>query len=904
MATAQAPKKIRTIEGITEYQLDNGLQVLLFPDESKPTVTVNVTYFVGSRHEGYGEAGMAHLLEHMLFKGTPLHKNVPKELGDRGAQFNGTTSLDRTNYYETLPSSDENLKFAIRFEADRMINSYVKKSDLDSEMTVVRNEFERGENSPSQVLMQRMMGAAYEWHNYGKSTIGNRSDIERVPIDRLKAFYRKHYQPDNAMLVVAGSFDTDNALEYAQEYFGSIDRPERIKDNTYTEEPAQDGEREVTLRRVGEKQIVAAAYHIPSGSHPDFESLRVLGYILGTEPSGRLYKALIETKIGTAVSTFSWGLHDPGLILMDVELKKDGDLAKAKEVFLKTIQDLGESGVTEEEVERAKTEILAQRELSTANTTQVAVSLSNWASQGDWRLYFLSRDRVEKVTAEKVQEVAQKYLQTNNRTTGIFIPSEKAVRIAVPSSPDLGELLADYKGRKEIISGEKFDPTPANIQKRTTYKELGQGIKVALLPKKNRGETVVMNLTLRYGNEASLKGLVTAGEFLPQMLSRGTKELNFEQLQDEFTKNRIAIRASGLRGLTSVNLQTKRENLPRAIELVRQMLREATLPESEFETLKQQAIQGLRSSLAEPQALAIRKVQRTINPYGKDDIRYIPTIEEEIERVEQCSLSQLQTIYNEYFGSQAGEVAIVGDFDADEVMPLLGKIFENWESRIEFARIPEVANTNIKGQTISIETPDKANAIYLSALGFKMKDGDKNYPGLVIGNYILGGGTLSSRLADRVRQKEGLSYAVQSMANVHPVDDRGSFMVFAITNPANKDKLVSVIGEELRGLLSDGITAEELERAKQGYLQNQKVSRTRDSAIAQMLIGNIFAGRDMKYQEGIEKKVENLSVAEVNKALKANIDLDRLTIVTAGDFAKAKEDANKGAEKSEGDSDK
>ena len=253
---AEPPKKIVSVEGITEYQLDNGLRVLLFPDQSRSKVSVNMTVLVGSRHEGYGETGMAHLLEHMVFKGTPGHPNVPKALQDHGAQFNGSTSNDRVNYFETLAATDENLEFAIDLEADRLVNSFIKKEDLDSEMTVVRNEFERGENSPQGVLNQRIEAAAYEWHNYGKSTIGNRSDIERVPIENLRAFYKKFYQPDNIVLIVAGKFDEAKALALVQKYFGAIPRPTRKLDTTWTEEPAQDGERQVTLRRVGDNGAI------------------------------------------------------------------------------------------------------------------------------------------------------------------------------------------------------------------------------------------------------------------------------------------------------------------------------------------------------------------------------------------------------------------------------------------------------------------------------------------------------------------------------------------------------------------------------------------------------------------------------------------------------------------------
>jgi zinc protease len=269
-ATGQDATRITEVEGITEYSLDNGLRFLLFPDASKPTATVNVTYFVGSRHEGYGETGMAHLLEHLVFQGTPDHPNIDVELTEHGARPNGTTSFDRTNYFETFPSTDENLEWALDLEADRMVNSFISGDDLASEMTVVRNEMESEENSPFSVLLARTQATAYLWHNYGKGVIGARSDVESVPIDRLQAFYRKYYQPDNALLIVTGKFETERALEMIAEKFGAIPRPDRSSENTlwdtYTREPVQDGERSVTLRRVGDIQIALMSYHVPPGS--------------------------------------------------------------------------------------------------------------------------------------------------------------------------------------------------------------------------------------------------------------------------------------------------------------------------------------------------------------------------------------------------------------------------------------------------------------------------------------------------------------------------------------------------------------------------------------------------------------------------------------------------------------
>src|SRR5512134_4142251 len=221
------PAKVAEVEGVAEYRLANGLRVLLAPDRSADTVTVHITYLVGSRHEGYGEKGMAHLLEHLLFKGSKRHPDVKQEFTRRGARWNGTTSYDRTNYFETLPASDENLDWALGMEADRMVNSFVRKEDLDSEMSVVRNEFEMGENNPGGVLFQRMQQLAYPWHNYGNAIIGQRADIEKVPIDKLQAFYRTWYQPDNAVLLIAGRFEEPRALELVAKHFGPIPKPSR-----------------------------------------------------------------------------------------------------------------------------------------------------------------------------------------------------------------------------------------------------------------------------------------------------------------------------------------------------------------------------------------------------------------------------------------------------------------------------------------------------------------------------------------------------------------------------------------------------------------------------------------------------------------------------------------------------
>ncbi len=886
---AQQSKKVNEVEGIAEYRLANGVQALLFPDESKPSVTVNMTVLVGSRHEGYGETGMAHLLEHMLFKGTPTHPDIPKLLKDRGVlNMNGTTWLDRTNYFETLPAGDENLEFAIRMEADRLINSTIKGEDLLSEMTVVRNEFEMGENEPSMILMQRILANAYEWHNYGKSTIGNRSDIERVPIENLRAFYTKFYQPDNIMVVVAGKFDHDKALEYLDKYFGSLTTPNRKLSGTHTEEPVQDGERIVMLRRVGDVQVVGAGYHIPAAGHEDFVACEVLSLILGLEPAGRLYKGLVETDLASSVSVDNIPGHDPGMMLAFCEVGADKDIEKAKTTMLDLIENVGVQGVADDEVKRAVQRLLKQREQTFASTEQMAIELSEWRAYGDWRLFFIHRDRLEKVTAADVKRVANQYCLQSNRTVGLFIPTASPVRSPLPGQPNLKTLVADYKGREKVAAGEEFDPTPENINQRTTTGTFSGGIKYALLSKKTRDARVNITGQLNFGSLESLKGRAVACELLGDMLGRGTKTLSFQQFRDQLDELRASITFTSEPGTLTFTIQTKRDHLDQVLELLRQALREPALDATELEIVRRETITGLDGQRSDPQALAAKAFQRTFSPYPSDDPRYSPSIEEDVARAKGVAIDQVREIHQIFLNGEHGQIAGVGDFDQAVVLKKLDSIFSNWRSKQPYSRIPEPAVTDVKQKRINIDTPDKANAVFVSGMMMPIRDDHPDYEALVIANYILGGGPLSSRLADRVRKKDGLSYRVGSMVQADNIDERSLLLMFAISNPENTERVVSTVEEEIKLFTESGVITEELNNAIASYLETREGARANDGQLAGLLLRNLEAGRTMQFQADSETKIGLLNKDKVDEVIRRLLDQSRLIVVTAGDFAKAK----------------
>ncbi|HEX5128857.1 MAG TPA: pitrilysin family protein, partial [Usitatibacter sp.] len=456
---AAEPVKVHEVEGITEYRLPNGLQVLLFPDASKPTVTVNITYLVGSRHENYGETGMAHLLEHLLFKGTPKHPNIDQEFNQRGVRYNGTTWIDRTNYYELFQASDDNLAWAIELEADRMINSNIAKKDLDSEMTVVRNEYESGENSPFSVLLKRLQSVAFDWHSYGRSTIGNRSDIENVRIENLQAFYRMYYQPDNAVLLIAGKFDEKKALDLVAKHFGPIPKPIRRLPPEWTVEPTQDGPREFQVRRKGDIQIVALAYKVPSSLHVDSDAVGFGSFILGHVPTGRLHKALVET--GKAAQVFSVPLPGryTGLQLFGAVVKLGEPVEPVRDELIKIVESFGDNPPNVHEIERTKLSFLNTVEKTLANPEQLGVQMSEYIALGDWRLFFLARDDLDKIKAEEVARVSRDYFKRDDRTVGLFLPTDEPQRAEIPANPAVEEVMKDFHPKAQAMTGEAFDPS-------------------------------------------------------------------------------------------------------------------------------------------------------------------------------------------------------------------------------------------------------------------------------------------------------------------------------------------------------------------------------------------------------------------------------------------------------------
>ena len=888
-AASAAPTLVTQVEGITEYRLANGLQLLLVPDATKPTTTVNMTYRVGSRHENYGETGMAHLLEHLIFKGTPSNRNVMGELSRRGLRFNGTTWFDRTNYFASFSANDDNLRWYLGWQADAMSNSLIARSDLDTEMTVVRNEMESGENSPTRALMQQTLATMYQWHNYGKSTIGARADVENVDIGRLQAFYRQYYQPDNATLVVAGKFDAAQVLAWVAELFGPSPRPQRLLRPTYTVDPAQDGERTLTLRRKGGTPFVIAAWHALPGGHPDAMAVQALAALLGNAPSGRLHKQLVLPQLAASTFGFAWDLAEPAPLMLGAQLAPGQDVDRARSALLATIDQLATEPITAEELERVRTQWLNDWDQGFANPERVGVALSTAIGNGDWRLYFLDRDRMRALKLADVQRVALAYLTPDNRTVGTYLPTEVPQRAPAPALVDVAAQLKDYRGDAALAPAEAFDATPANLDARTQSRTLASGLQVALLAKGTRGNAVQARLVLRFGDVHSLRGSGPAVSALGGLIDKGGAGLTRVQIADAFDRLRAQVGfTAGGQGLT-VGITTVREHLPAVLALVGRLLQEPALPADALDELRRQALAGIAAQRSEPSALAANALQRHGNPYPRGDLRYTATFDETVQDLQALDVAAVRAVHRRFASAASGEFSAVGDMDVAAVGAALDAAFGGWATpaggaaaSVKFMRAPQPL-INLPAFSQKLATPDKANANLLLAQPMAVNDSHPDYPALLLANHLLGGDA-RSRLWRRIREKEGLSYGVRSGVNWSSFEANSAWQVSAIFAPQNQAKVEAALTEEVARALQDGFSAAELDAGRNGLLNQRQLARAQDPVLAGALVNNLYLQRRFALQQQTDDALAALTPEQVNTALRRYIDPARWLWMWAGDF--------------------
>lgn len=873
---------VRQVEGVQEFLLPNGLQVLLVPDSSKPTTTVNLTVRVGSKHENYGETGMAHLLEHLLFKASDRYPDALAEFSRRGLRANGTTWLDRTNYFASFAESEATLQWYLGWLADALVSARLARKDLDSEMTVVRNEMEMGENSPFSVIFQRTLASMYQWHNYGKSTIGARSDVEGVNIERLRDFYKRYYQPDNATLVISGRFKADSVQRMLAKSFAKIARPKRTLPALYTRDPVQDGAREVTVRRVGGVPLLLLGYHTPEGAHPDTAAIELINKMMAEAPAGRLHKQLVEQKKAAEVFGFNAGLADPGFMLFGAQLAPGQDPGAAREALIESLEGTAKAPFTAEELARARSNWLRDWDQQFTDPEKVGVALSESIAQGDWRFFFLLRDRVKAVDLGTVNRVAAQWLLADNRTLARYEPTPSPARAPALSPLNLAAQLAEFKPVEKVSQSEAFDVSPENIARRTQAVGVQPGLRLSMLSKAVRGEAVKADLTLHLGSLGALQGQAVHGILLSMLLDKGTPALSRQAIQDRLTALQSTVQFAGDAERISASIVSTRARLPEVIALVGQLLRETQIDPAVFEEVRAQVLASIATQKDEPDALADNAMDRWNSPYSPGDVRYALSFAESEAAIKGAQREAVQAFHRQLLGLGQAQLSVVGDFDPKAVESAARKALEGWSPVTAFQRVPRPFVAP-KPTRILIRTPDKQNAALALRLPLATQAYGPDHAALLVANFAFGGST-SARLWMRVREKEGLSYEVRTRIVFNPFEPASRLEGWAIFAPQNRSRVEKAFAEEFARAAKDGFDAKEIEAAKRGLLNFRQLARAQDGQLASDLSRFAHINRAYAQEAEFDRQIAAVTAQQASSAWSRLIQVEGIAYAVAGDF--------------------
>ncbi|MCH7526849.1 MAG: insulinase family protein [Planctomycetes bacterium] len=523
------------------------------------------------------------------------------------------------------------------------------------------------------------------------------------------------------------------------------------------------------------------------------------------------------------------------------------------------------------------------------SSQRIAIGFSTWAGAGDWRLFFLHRDRIEQVSLDDVRRVAIHYLKQSNRTSGLFRPTNAPDRTEVPETPNVLALVKRYKGREALSEGEAFEATPDNIESRVKRTTLSNGLKLALLSKETRGDSVRAVLTLHFGTEEAIQGRIDALDLIPAMLMRGTKKRTYEELRDELDRLKATVSFGGggffgrNYGSVSANIVTDRPHLAAVIRLVAEMLTEPSFPEKEFEIVKKERLTSMEEQLSNPQTRAVVSLLRRLNPWPSDNVRYVPTVLEGIERLKAVTLEQVRNCHRGFYGANNAEMTVVGDFDEQEITKVIEETLGKWNATKPFTRIATQYRSDIPGSEEVIHTPDKKMAMIGSAINMELRDDDPDYPAMHLANYVFGA-SAKSRLLNRLRQKEGISYGAGSVFRADSQDHNALFLAYGICAPQNADQAAMSTLDEFNLLVREGIPEVELTAAKDSYAKKSKNQLTNDRFVASFLNRSLHLGRTMEYRKWLASEVESLTPQKVQSVIKKHLNLDRLIRVKAGDL--------------------
>lgn len=884
---------VETFRGVSQYRLkSNGMTILVLPQRAAPVFTFLVVYHVGSRNESPGNTGSAHLLEHLIFnkstqnfgraRGHRTFQEVSYEAGGDAGSFNMTTWYDRMTGFSTFPS--DRLELAMRIEAERMSRALILDEERKSEMSVVRNEFEIGENAPSRVLHKSVIASAIQAHPYHWNTIGYRSDIEGVTTEKLREHYKTFFHPDNSSAILIGDFDTEAALSIFDSQFGALPRAPNPIPPVITVEPPQEGERRVQVRRPGTVGLVHLAYMRPAAAHPDFMALEVLGAILGAGVNSRMYRALVNEGLATNVDVSNWALRDPYPFYISASNAPGRSHREVESAVRSVIATLAEKGVTEVELARAKRQIEIANVRARDGSSNLAQNMAEAVASTDWKWFLTYSERIEAVSAEDVRRVASTYLTDDRVTVGWFEPVPAGTRPPESATKSASPPAARRAGSDASIAEAR--PAAGNEERlpfarRTTRKVLPNGLIV----------DVVVNRALP---TVSVRGLVTAGamtnpqahpamaDLVGKMLARGTTLRSKEQigalLDDAGATRRYTPQLTEL----GIEANGMARDLPMMLEVLAEELRLPAFSSAELARAKRELENEYLRSDDDTSFRAQERLAQLAFPQGHP-YRSAGRAARASSLVALTD-ADLKTFHQTRFGASGMILAIVGDVDPAATIASVEKLFGTMPrgERPSFATFPRVVPV-ASGSREAVTLRGKANMNIVMGMASGLRRTDPSFEAALVGNAALGQNALSSRIGKRVRDTEGLSYSVASRF-VQSDELDGLWLVNANVAPQNVGRAIQSTREVIELYAREGASDAEVAAQKSYFAGSFKIALGTNSGIAANLVTAEKFGFGPSYLDEFPVRIAAVTTAQANEAMRKHFSPARLHLVVAGDL--------------------
>jgi len=881
---------IKSSGGIDEYLLKkNSLKVLLMEDHSAPVVTFMVTYHVGSRNEAVGHTGSTHLLEHLMFKGSRKFnkengKPIWTVLQNVGAQINATTWLDRTNYFELLPS--EHLERAVQIEADRMRNAFLRDEDRQPEMTVVRNEFERGENDPWDALDKNIWATAYQAHPYHHSTIGWKTDIENVSTERLKEFYDTYYWPNNATVTIIGDFEQKDALNMVKRHFGKHRASSHEIPEMYTEEPEQQGPRRLIVKRSGQTGIVGIAHKSPEGIHNDTYSLQILSKVLGGGKSSRLYKKIVDKGLATGLYMWDFPFKDNGLFITYVFMTPGADHEEIEKIVLDEYASIQTKGIKKDELNRAKAQINSEMAFSRDGSYSIASALNEAIATGDWTFYTTYAEKINGVKQADVKEVAKKYLLEDQSTTGYFIPKSGSSGSGGPEARGVHQPMnwrpegsADVNATTlSNASNGSSAAGGAAISSQVEKSQPLKGITLYTMPTPVK-DVVTIRGSILGGDEFSPESNPMIADLTAAMLDEGTKSHNKHEISEMLESVGASVGFSS--GLYRVNFsaQCLSKDVQMVLNLIAEQLKEPAFNEEDLANVKRRYVGNLKRAKENTRRQAMGQFRRTLYPKGHPN--YSVDSDAQIQFVEEITSGDLDAYHKNNYGLGSMIISSVGDLDAKKMTSGVQKAFKGWKTSSLKKGTSETSANATEGSTEFVTINDKTSADMVIGTPIGIDRDHPDYYPLVLGNYILGG-NFSARLMQTVRDKEGLTYGIGSRVSGVDSGNDGYWYVSGTFAPDLLNKGKTSAMRQIKAWVNKGVSAEELENKKTTLTGSYKVGLATTSGLAGQILANAERGRELSFLDAYPGIINGISLKDVNTAIQKYITVKNLVIVAAG----------------------